>query len=250
MPGASSPLQVRPPQGSKYSILRTKYYTGYLCELIDSFTYPFLNMNALKRNVFLLICALTLSFAAQAVKLPGQIYRDGVIEDVTLRVKTNLLGDLQLITMQYKIIYFDKKGNKHKLRPGEADEIHFDFKGEHVRMICVDNNLYSGSIFRGNGRKIFLRNFIEGPLSLFEFYYESQTMAGPNGQMVRNIHVDYVLKKYDGPLFIPVHIGFRKSMLQFLDDCPAVVEKLQDRELRRRNLETMVKYYNEQCGEE
>ena len=199
------------------------------------------------KSLSLLTIALLLSASAMAAKLPGTIIRNGVAEEVTLKVNTNLLGDLKLITMQYKITYYDKKGGKHKIRPGEADEVTFDFKGEKIRMISVENNLYSGSIFRGNGPEIFLHSIIEGNLHLYEFFYETHSM-GPNNTMVSNIAVDWVLQKGNGPLYIPEHIGFRKSMLRFLDDCPAVSEKVEERELRRRDLELLVIYYNEACG--
>lgn len=45
-----------------------------------------------------------------------------------------------------------------------------------------------------------------------------------------------------------VALNFRKKASEFFADCPALVSKIQNRELKRADLEEIIDYYNTQCN--
>lgn len=45
-----------------------------------------------------------------------------------------------------------------------------------------------------------------------------------------------------------VALNFRKKASEFFTDCPALVSKIQNRELKRADLEEIIDYYNTQCN--
>jgi hypothetical protein len=46
----------------------------------------------------------------------------------------------------------------------------------------------------------------------------------------------------------PRSLAFRKDMIAYLQDCPTVAAMVEERALRRRDMEIIVLQYNEKCG--
>ena len=59
----------------------------------------------------------------------------------------------------------------------------------------------------------------------------------------------FVLQKNNGSLVQPRWISFRKDMSKFFADCPELVQRIQDRDFKKGDLELIVQDYNQKCGD-
>lgn len=208
----------------------------------------------LRRIAAMAVLTLMVSTLAQAKKLPGKIvHKDGGVSDVTLRIPFKFLSfSPNYEGMQYRVVYFDHNNERQVVRPDEVREIHFEIKGEVIRMVAVRNSL-EGTLFNTNTH-LFLRLLIDGPrLRLFRYYFTTHSpgMMTAGGAMSpgHTYSVDNeVLQLDDGPLMHPRGIAFRKDMLRYLTDCPEVTRLIESRDLRRNDLEVIVHEYNKKCG--
>ena len=122
--------------------------------------------------------------------------------------------------LQYKVKYFDPAGKKVVLKADNAKEIQFQFAGENVRMLSRYNSIGIGNIF-SMSTHIFLKLEMDGKLKL---------------------------QKENGELKRPKGMSFRKDMTEYFSDCPALVEKIEDKDFRKSDLEMMVNFYNSNCS--
>lgn len=203
--------------------------------------------------VGLTIIGLLLSFKLEAKKIEGKI----ILETETIHVIFDIPVDLfsqepNYQKLQYKVKYTDPTGKKNTLRPNHAKEIQFSFGHESVRMLSVRNTLGAGNIF-SNNEYIFLKLSMDGNLKLFNYFFNQQsggfyngstgTMSGGNAYSVEK----YVLQKDNGDLVRPTGLTFKRDMVEYFRDCPALVEKIEHRDFRKSDLEAIVRYYNSNC---
>ena len=206
----------------------------------------------------LLTIAIILVLAAQAFgrKIPGIIITKGETRQVTFDIKVPFLdNEPNFVRIQNKVKYYDESGKKQVLRPEDADEIIFDFEGMEVRMISCANNLGRADIF-SSSKRIFLKLEIDGPLRLYRHYYKQTspgTYAGPgmgySGGMTYTVE-NFIFQKGDGPLKQPRSLGWRKDMLQYFSDCPALRGLIDTKDFRRKEVEAIVMFYNRNCGKD
>lgn len=193
------------------------------------------------------------SFHAYAKKVPGTIVSKGKSRDVTFEIKVPLLSDEPSFEgLQKKIRYYDEAGKKQTLRPEDADEITFEYEGEIIRMIsCINNN--GGNLALSMYKVLFLRIIIDGPLRLYRFYYTQSSGGGfgtggmytaPMTFTVNN----FVFQKGNGALTQPRSLRWKKDMIEYLNDCPALSSLIESKDLTRSEVEAIVKYYNANCG--
>ena len=188
-----------------------------------------------------------------AKKIKALIVRGSKSEEVLMSVRIPwLANEPSFEALQCRIKYFDVQGKKHILKPEDADEIRFEHNGMQVRMISVSNTIGAGRNF-SIGRKIFLKLEIDGPLRLFRYYYRQSSP----GMMTRGggftpgptYTVDNLLfQKRNGPLKRPKGMGWKKDMLEYLSDCPALTDMIEGKEFKRRDVEAIVMFYNQHCG--
>ena len=205
---------------------------------------------------FLFIAVLLLvSLHAYGKKIQGSIIANGKARQVTFQIKVPLLGaEPNFERIQYKVRYYDETGRKRTLRPDEADEIRFEYGGMTVRMISCPNTLGGGSIF-STASNIFLKLEIDGRLKLYRFYQTQTTPghfgggagAGYSPGMTYRID-NLIFQKGNGPLKRPRTLGWKKDMLEYFSDCPALRERIESKDLRRKEIEAIVMYYNQNCG--
>lgn len=194
-----------------------------------------------------------LSLHAHAKKIPGTIITNGKASEVTFDIKVPLLSDEpNFERIQYRVRYFDHFGKKQTLRPEDADEIRFNYLGMDVRMISCANTFDAGSIF-SSSPKIFLKIEIDGPLKLYRFYYTQTTggsfNAGGGYAPGMTYTVDnLIFQKGNGPLKRPRSIGWKKDMLEYFSDCPALRDRIESKDLRKKEIEAIVMYYNQNCA--
>src|SRR5688500_12543591 len=164
----------------------------------------------------IIIIALVFSFTTtKAKKIRGQIVdRNGSSRDVIFNIPFKFLSsEPNFERLQYKVVYYDENEKKVVLRPDEAQEITFQYKGMKMRMISRVNSIGGGSLFNTNAY-IFLRIYIDGPLKLFRYYYTQSSpgmyspSTGFSGSHTYSAE-NYVLQKGDGELMQPRGLTFR-----------------------------------------
>lgn len=100
----------------------------------------------------------------------------------------------------------------------------------------------------------------KGKITLYKIVTQSTTQtvgAGPNGQMMMG--PTFTISNYfvgkegtkeveritsRGALF---EKNFRKAAMKYFEDCPKLVKLIEDRTYKKRDLEEIVKFYNEKC---
>lgn len=205
------------------------------------------------RPYFLIAIFIFISIQAFCRKIPGTIISNGKSREVTFDIKVTLFGgEPNFQRIQYKLKYYDEAGKKHTLHPDDADEIRFEYEGMNVRMISCTNTMGDENIFSSSTR-IFLKLEIDGPLRLYRYYFTQHSpghYGGAGGYSPGTTYTvdNLIFQKGNGLLKRPRVIGWKKDMLEYFSDCPALSEKLENKDLRRQEIEAIVLYYNEHCG--
>ncbi|MGN6647392.1 MAG: hypothetical protein ACTHJT_12780 [Cytophaga sp.] len=198
-----------------------------------------------------LLCCSMYVRAAELVK--GKILTDKDTLDVTFKIPVfAITGDVNYIKLQEKVKYLDASGNQCVLKPGQAVEIQFTFRGSKIRMLSRFKSIYLGSMFSSN-EYIFLQLLVDGGVRLLGHYrrqssggmYNGATgMYTGGGSYVAN---DYILQKGNGNLVQVYGGSFRNEMAEYFSQCPELVEMIRNKTYRIRDMEAIVKYYNTSC---
>ncbi|HTO16638.1 MAG TPA: hypothetical protein VLZ83_12765 [Edaphocola sp.] len=207
----------------------------------------------MKRISLLVVIGLILSFKLEAKKIEGRILFENDTIEVTFNIPIKFFTqEPNYEKLQYKVKYFDSTGNKIILRPDKAKEIQLKYKNENVRMLSRYNSLRLGNIF-SMSTNIFLRLETDGKLKLFNYYY-TQSSPGMNNETTSTMtggysyNVEkYILQKGDGELKRPKGLTFKKDMIEYFSDCPALVEKIENKDFHKKDLEFIVTFYNSNC---
>ncbi len=198
------------------------------------------------------LMALMVLCKLEARKMEGKIIYQTDTVDVVFNIPVKLFsGEPNFQRLQYKVKYYNKAGKQQALKPHEAIEIQFKFGNENIRMLSRDYSMGMMNPFSFQDR-IFLKLDIDGELKLFNYYYTSQTPGTVNasGVMTGGLSYSddhYLLQKGDGEIKSPRGLAFKKDMAEYFSDCPALVEKIQDKEFRKKDLEFIVQFYNTIC---
>jgi hypothetical protein len=57
----------------------------------------------------------------------------------------------------------------------------------------------------------------------------------------------YIMQKGSGELKRPKNLSFKKDMAEYFRDCPALVDKIQDKDFKKYDMEAIVSFYNKNC---
>ncbi len=207
----------------------------------------------MRKLIFIIAFGLIFSFKLEAKKIEGQIFYNNDTISVTMKIPVKLFTqEPNYEKLQYKVKYFDSLGVKKVLRPDDAQEIRFTYEFEKVRMLSRKNTLSLGNIFSMSSN-IFLRIEIDGDLKLFNYYYTQSSPGMYNastGMMTGGYSYSverYILQKSDGELKRPKGLTFRKDMIKYFNDCPELSKKIENKEFRKSDLESIVRFYNVSC---
>lgn len=169
------------------------------------------------------------------------------------KIPINLFSkEINYEKLQYKIKYSDSTGNKFAIKPDQANEIRFIYKNEEVRILSRYNSLRLGNIFSMN-KKIFLKLEIDGKLKMFKYYFteSSPVMYNSSSEVTTGgySHSEdkYILQKGEEELVRLKGLTFRKDMMEYFIDCHELSKKIQSKEYRKKDIETIVCYYNSNC---
>ncbi len=207
----------------------------------------------MRKLLFIVVIGLTFTFKIDAKKIAGQIFYENDTVNVTINIPVKFFTqEPNYEKLQYKIKYFDSQGIKKVLRPIDAKEIRFTFEYEKVRMLSRKNTLGLGNILSMSSN-IFLRIKIDGDLKLFNYYYTQRSPGMYNsstGVTTGGYSYDvekFILQKGNGELKRPKELTFKKDMIKYFDDCLELSKKIESKEFRKNDLESIVRYYNRRC---
>jgi hypothetical protein len=208
----------------------------------------------MKKAIFIFVFGFIGCIKSEARKLEGTIVMDNETIKVVFNIPFAFLKAVPNYEMlQRKVKYFDDKGNKMTLRPGQAKEIRFSYKGKEIRMLSrYDEDGLTYNVPRD--RNIFLKLEIDGKLKLFKYYYtenspnvhDASTGPATNADSYRIER--YILQNENGKLKRIKGLTFKRDMTEYFRDCPGLVHKIENKEFRKRDLELMVSFYNSNCG--
>jgi len=208
----------------------------------------------MKKIGLLIVFGLILTPKTEAGKLAGKLLLKHDTMDVTFNIPVNFVTQkINYEKLQYRIKYVDSTGKKVVIRPEQAEEIRFNYEEEEVRMLsryCSPGLNHEFS----RKRKVFLKLEIDGILKMFKYYFTENSPAVYNGS--ENITTGgysipatrYVLQKSGEEIFIPGELTFRKNMVEYFQDCPALSLKIENKEYRKKDLEIIISYYNANCA--
>jgi len=206
----------------------------------------------MKKIVLLILLGLFVN-KLYAKKVEGQIITQNDTINVTFNIPMKLFTqEPNYERLQYRIKYYDSLNQKKILRPDQAKEIRFLHKNEEIRMLSRYNSLGFSSFFSMNSN-IFLKLEIDGELKLFNYYYSenspemynsaTNTFTGANSYSIER----YILQKGNGELKRPKRLMFRKDMMEYFSDCPELSQKIEMKELRKKDLEAIIRFYCLNC---
>ena len=207
----------------------------------------------MKSYTSLLIFLLITTLRSEAKKIEGIIITQTDTMHVLFHIPVRLLlNEPNYERLQQGIRYFDENGEKVMVRPDFVSEIQFRFEDEVIRMPSLPNTLTDAGYFAARDY-IFLRLETDGYLKVYTYYFTSYNsvnagMPGsPAGGGTFNKNTVLLLQKGNSSLKAPGHFSFRKDMMDYFADCPALAGLIEKRELRRIDLESIVSYYNTHC---
>lgn len=207
----------------------------------------------MRKLIFITVIGLIFTLRLEAKKIEGQIFNKNDTVNVTMNIPIKFFTqEPNYEKLQYKIKYFDSTGVKKVLRPEDAVEIRFTYEYEKIRMLSRQNTLGLGNIFSMSSN-IFLRIEIDGDLKLFNYYYTQSSPEMYNastgittGGYSYSVE-KYILQKGDGELKRPKGLAFKKDMIEYFSDCPELVDKIESKDFRKNDLESIVRFYNSNC---
>ncbi len=184
----------------------------------------------------------------EARKIPGEIITKEDTLHVTFEIPISS-GEINYGNLQRRVKYTDSEGVKTTLKPNQVVELHFNFKGEAIRMISApikfaDNILLDSA---------FLKLAVDGNLKLYHYYYRTTDNSGFTTAFGITVGPDKyqiisILQKPQGELKVPNGMRFRADMTTYFSDCPALVEMIEEKYFNQKDIFLIVTYYNKSCG--
>ncbi|BDD12535.1 hypothetical protein FUAX_49670 (plasmid) [Fulvitalea axinellae] len=219
----------------------------------------------MKHMLFLTLacCLLPLGLRAEAVE--GLIFFERQIKRASFDIPTESeTGEIRFELLQHKVRYYDEWGNKQILKPKQAREYRFTFKGKEIRMISVSRKAFPKKGTKPPFAKtLFLRCVEDGAVRLLEYHRGSDINAqrrrmlqqparyfknaGPGQQPLTKGRKEYILFK-DQEVLVLDATTTKSHLDLFLSDCPNIQEKATRQTDTEDTATLAVRLYNENCG--
>ncbi len=196
----------------------------------------------------LIVLILVLSNSKTIAKeIPGYyINLTGDTVKINFKITTETLSsEINYSSLQCGVMMYNEKHKKVYLKPDEIKELHFDYENEHYRFVPFDQDLKLCSCFYSD--KYLLRQIMDGDLKLFKYTFHNQggiQTGGRTGMFSGEVNI---LQKQNGKLFKIDYFNFKKSMSDYLSDCPELVKKIQDKIYGKDDLSKIISDYNQNC---
>tara|TARA_R110002072_G_scaffold274791_3_gene435753 strand:+ start:5541 stop:6104 length:564 start_codon:yes stop_codon:yes gene_type:complete len=154
--------------------------------------------------------------------------------------------------------FFTKKYSTHK------DDISFtsNKKRQNVSYSQLDKIVYTGKKEKHNFIKKYIQysdnagtlmvELVEGNVSLYTRSEMVATGSGPMGPTFTN-SITYYVKRTNEKIAVNIGINdlfksYKKTSTDFFSDCPKLVSKLENKEFKKKEIEEVVIFYNENCS--
>lgn len=160
------------------------------------------------------------------------------------------------IANQGKVFFFDSE---------EADEPSEKYKPKDIKAYKVANRFYETKKYTPENTAMkysFLLKVIDGPISLYEAYYDDKERVKINEDDIWQSKIDLSFSEeelkdqrlgcragedlvfFDGAKYL---LGFKKQMSKYLNDSPEIAKKIANKEEGYQwiNLEKIIREYNE-----
>ena len=207
----------------------------------------------MSKTGLLIVIGFMLTFKVDAKRLEGKLLLEHDTLNVTFKIPVSLFTqEINFEKLQRRIKYFDSTGNKVVIRPDQAEEIRFFYNHEEIRMLSRFSPYRLNDLFSKN-HYYFLKLEIDGKLKLFRYYYtenspevydaSSDVITGGQSYSASR----YILQKLSEEIYMPKNLTFRKDLMEYFQDCPELSMKIENREYRKTDLETIVRFYNSYC---
>ncbi|MGC1243509.1 MAG: hypothetical protein WA874_18090 [Chryseosolibacter sp.] len=122
-------------------------------------------------------------------------------------------------------------GTEKKVQLQASDKTRRTLSILEVRAFSSNGEIYHP--VKNESGYVFMKLLEPGYLSLYAFQPENTSRFD-----------GLFLQKIDGDNMVLPNLGFKKYMSKFLEDCPAVVQRVQDGELNKKNVKELIIAYN------
>ncbi|MBA3680633.1 MAG: hypothetical protein H0W73_05645 [Bacteroidetes bacterium] len=200
----------------------------------------------MKKIFIILILALTVDkiFAKEITGYYINLTDDTV--KINFKITTEPLStEINYSSLQCGVIMYNEKHKKVYLKPEEMKEVHFDYENEHYRFVTFSQDLRLCSCFYSD--KYLLRQLIDGNLKLFTYTFHNQGAMQTGGRTAMFSGEVNILQKQNGELFKIDYFNFKKTMSEYLSDCPELVTKIQEKIYGKDDLYKIIQEYNQSC---
>lgn len=207
----------------------------------------------MKRFTFLMAIVLMIANETEAKKIEGKVLFKNDTLDVIFKIPVNIFSkEINFEKLQYKIKYIDSAKNTVVIKSNQAEEIRFLYQDKEVRMLSRYTNYRLRNVFTNN-HKVFLKLEIDGKIKLFRYYQteSSPVMYNSSSDLITEGISNQVdrcfLQKGSQELIRIKGLTFRKDMMEYFSDCNEVFQKIENRKYGKKDIETIVNYYNSYC---
>ncbi|KQC34225.1 hypothetical protein AAU57_13425 [Nonlabens sp. YIK11] len=132
-----------------------------------------------------------------------------------------------------------------KFKSNESAEA-IDYKASEVSGVDVDGKRYR-SITIEDGKEINLLLWVEEGKKNLYLRSTTITTASMNGIPSFTTVITYYLE--EGNKVTKLGRRLKKKEYSLFEDCPALIQKIKSKDIKRTDMEGIVRYYNQQCGD-
>lgn len=208
------------------------------------------SIRLIRKITLLIVIGLVFTMDLLAKEVEGQIIFEDDTVNVTFDIPFKAFGNEPIYErLQRRVKYYDASGKKKVLKPKQAKEISFNDGSQMIRML---SRAYKEPGLATKKKPLFLKLEVDGEVKMFT-YYDSRPflISLPNGANNRvpggGVEIE-LIQKESSTLKKPKELAFRKDILAFFSDCPELAQKIEARDFRRRELASIVQFYNLTCG--
>lgn len=144
----------------------------------------------------------------------------------------------------------DKKDKKEVYQPSAVYRVYFDGNNGEIKEFIIEKGYSHYEIYDV---------ISEGYLTLYSKTYTYNNMhMGPNGQMMgggtSSSTSYYIKRKFEEEATFFLSFGsippkrFKKVVRDYFKDCPALVEKVNNKEFKKKHMDEIVAFYNQNCN--
>ncbi len=156
-----------------------------------------------------------------------------IVISVSVFAQQDILITLEGDTLEGKVSFFRKSYyDQVELKNEEGKEV---YKSYQITSARKDDISYFPIVY--NNRRVIGKLISKGALSHYMVMSEDVNGFGTE-----------ILVKEDDTHLVVSNIGFRKRLLEFINDCQVLIDKLESKEMSASDLSNVISIYNNSCA--